>query len=60
MHGVARASSEYRVISDPVVITGNFARNLGAVKVTLDETAAAANSIVTVSMPSDLTFTANA
>lgn len=58
-HNVAQASSVYKVISSPTVITGNVTKNLGAIKVTLDETAVAANSIVTVSMPSDLTFTAN-
>lgn len=58
-HNVAKASTVYKVIASPTVITGNVTKDLGAVKATLDETAIAANSIVTVSMPSDLTFTAN-
>lgn len=58
-HNVAEASSVYKVVSSPTVITGNVTKDLGAIKVTLDETAVAANSIVTVSMPNDLTFTAN-
>ncbi len=56
---VAEASSIYKVLSSPTVITGNVTKDLGAIKVTLDDTAVAANSIVTVSMPSDLTFSAN-
>ncbi|MGE5458914.1 MAG: copper amine oxidase N-terminal domain-containing protein [Methanobacterium sp.] len=58
-HKFASASSIYKVLSCPTVITGNAAKDLGAIKITLDDTAAAANSIVTVSMPSDLSFTAN-
>lgn len=55
----AQASTNYKVISSPTVITGNVSKDLGAVKVTLDDTAVAENSIVTVSMPSELGFTAN-
>jgi len=55
----AEASSSYQVLSAPTVTTGNVVKDLGVIKVTLHDTAIAAYSIVTVSLPSDLTFTAN-
>jgi len=56
---VAQASSTYKVMSAPTLKTQSGAADLGAVRVTLDDTAVAAYGIVTVSLPSDLTFTTN-